>query len=86
LATIVGMSVRLTGRIGDDVIERNGCSSAEHGDGPEIPTLAAVLLAEALLAGTVPVGARDAGRLLDLDDFAPAVRLAFGATANRERR
>jgi len=42
--------------IGDDVIEREWVLVAEHGDGPEIPTLAAVLLAEALLAGTVPVG------------------------------
>jgi hypothetical protein len=75
------MSVRLTGRIGDDVIEREWVLVAEHGDGPEIPTLAAVLLAEALLAGTVLAGARDASRLLDLDDFAPL----FGSLSVRQQ-
>ena len=44
---------------------------ADKGDGPEIPTLAAQLLAEAILAGSVAPGARDAAGLLTLDQFAP---------------
>jgi hypothetical protein len=42
---------------------------AEDGCGPEIPTLAAALLAEEILAGRVPPGARDAGGLLSLAQF-----------------
>jgi NAD(P)-dependent dehydrogenase (short-subunit alcohol dehydrogenase family) len=44
---------------------------AERGDGPEHPTLAAALLADDVLAGRVPAGARDAADLLSLDRFAP---------------
>ena len=44
---------------------------AANGDGPEIPTLAAVLVAEAAAAGKLAPGARDAGRLLGLDAFEP---------------
>ncbi len=65
------LSVRVTGPDRDGVVERDWVLVAEHGDGPEIPTLAAVLLAEALLSGTVANGARDAGPLLALEDFAP---------------
>lgn len=44
---------------------------AERGDGPEIPTLAAELLTEDLLAGRVVPGARNAADLLSLDRFEP---------------
>ena len=44
---------------------------AEQGDGPEIPTLAAELLADDLLAGRVPAGARDAAGLLEFERFEP---------------
>lgn len=53
---------------------------AERGDGPEVPTLAAQLLARRLRAGTLEPGARDAGEDLTLDDFRPL----FAALAIRE--
>ena len=65
------MSVRLTGLVGDLFFERRWTLVADDGDGPEIPTLAAVLLADEMLAGAIPAGARDAGRLLDLAQFEP---------------
>ncbi|MBB4242902.1 MULTISPECIES: SDR family oxidoreductase [Rhizobium] len=42
---------------------------AEDGDGVEIPTLPAQLLARALRDGRLPPGARHAGGLLSLEDF-----------------
>lgn len=74
---------RLTGRAGGDRsamrvavkgsrVERCWTLVADHGDGPEIPTLAAVLIAEEILAGRVDAGARDASRLLTLAQFEPA--------------
>lgn len=44
---------------------------ADHGCGPEIPVLAAALLAEEILAARVAPGARDAGGLLSLAQFEP---------------
>ncbi len=52
-------------------VERCWTLMAEKGDGPEIPTLAAQLLAEDLLAGRLPAGAYDASGLLGLDRFEP---------------
>ncbi len=65
------MRVTVTGMAGGRGIERRWTLIADGGDGPEIPTLAAVLLAEAVVAGTVPPGAGDAGRHLDLAAFEP---------------
>ena len=61
------MSVTLVGT----GVRRRWTLIAEKGDGPEIPTLAAELLAGDILAGRVPPGARDASRLLTLDRFEP---------------
>ncbi|MEG3148431.1 DUF4166 domain-containing protein [Sphingomonas sp. ZT3P38] len=63
------MSVHLTGEDSEGFVERRWTLIAQHGDGPEIPTLAAALLAEEILAGRLPAGARDAGSLLDLAQF-----------------
>lgn len=74
---------RLTGRAGGERsamqvvvkgsrIERRWTLVASKGDGPEIPTLAAVLIAEEILAGRVEPGARDASQLLALAQFDPA--------------
>jgi hypothetical protein len=52
-------------------VERRWTLVAENGDGPEIPTMAAELLAEDILAGRLVPGARDASRLLTLDRFEP---------------
>lgn len=53
-------------------IERRWTLIASNNDGPEIPTLAAAILAEEALAGRVPAGARDGSTLLTLDRFEPA--------------
>ncbi|WP_244492245.1 SDR family oxidoreductase [Aureimonas sp. AU12] len=75
---------RLTARWGSDrsamAVEVRGCRDGEtlrrrwtlianRGDGPEIPTLAAQLLARDLRAGLLAPGARHAGGLLSLDRF-----------------
>ena len=44
---------------------------AEHGDGPEIPVLAAQLLARKLAANRLALGARDASWELELSEFEP---------------
>ena len=67
------MHVIVTGRRGQEPVERRWTLIAEQGDGPEIPTLAAELLARKLIGGDVPTGARDAGRLLTLAEFQPLV-------------
>lgn len=74
---------RLTGRAGGDRsamrvtlrgsgVERCWTLVAADGDGPEIPTLAAALVAEEILAGRIEPGARDAAGLLTLAQFEPA--------------
>lgn len=65
------MHVILKGWRGHAPVERRWTLIAEQGDGPEIPTLAAELIARKLLAGTIEPGARDAGTLLSLDEFQP---------------
>ncbi|SMC96778.1 SDR family oxidoreductase [Rhizobium sp. RU36D] len=45
---------------------------AERGDGPEIPTLAAPLIARAIVDGGIAPGARSSEALLQLADFQPA--------------
>jgi hypothetical protein len=73
---------RLTRRIGSDRsamsvtvrggrIERRWTLVASRGDGPEIPTFAAAILVGEILAGRIAPGARDAARLLTLDQFEP---------------
>lgn len=67
-----GMVVRLFGVAGGRRVERRWTLIAADGHGPEIPTLAAAILGERILAGTVPPGARDAGDALAISDFAPS--------------
>jgi hypothetical protein len=66
-----GMVVRLFGLSAGRRIERRWTLIAEAGDGPEIPTLAAAILAERIAGGGVRPGARDAGMELDLAAFEP---------------
>jgi predicted dinucleotide-binding enzyme len=54
--------------------ERRWSLIAEQGDGPEIPTMAAELLAEDILAGRIAPGASNASGLLTLDRFEPLFR------------
>jgi hypothetical protein len=63
------MSVTLAGRRGGVATERRWTVVAEQGEGLEIPTLAAELLAADILAGRVPPGARSPESLLPLDRF-----------------
>ena len=65
------MSITLRGWKGGRPLTRRWSIIAEKGDGADIPTLAAALLAEDLLAGRVAPGARDASGLLDLARFEP---------------
>lgn len=64
-----GMVVRAFGFAAGRRVERRWTLIAEHGTGPDIPTLAAALLVERILAGRVKTGAGDAGTLLRLSDF-----------------
>lgn len=66
------MKVTLKASATDGPIERRWTLVADRGDGPEVPTLAAALLAEDVLAGRLAPGARDAASLLSLERFEPA--------------
>lgn len=71
------MVVRVFGVAAGRRVERRWTLIAEQGDGPEIPTLAAAILAERILAGAGRSGAIDAGDALTPADFAPSLaRLA----------
>jgi hypothetical protein len=77
------MTVTLHGWRGSDRIERRWTLIAEQASGPEIPTLAAVLLIEEILAHRIDPGARDASQALRLDQFAKpfaALPLRHGTT------
>jgi hypothetical protein len=65
------MSVTLAGRREGALVERSWTVVAEQGEGLEIPTLAAELLAADILSGRVPPGARSPESLLPLDRFEP---------------
>ncbi|BBE33017.1 DUF4166 domain-containing protein [Sphingosinicella microcystinivorans] len=64
------MIVRLFGDRNGCRVERRWTLIADHGDGPEIPTLAVAPIVARILAGKEPAGARDAGETLTLGDFA----------------
>lgn len=66
-----GMVVEVKGFSGDQALMRRWTLIAEQGDGPEIPTLAAVILASMIADKSLPAGARDAGGALTLEQFAP---------------
>lgn len=63
------MQLRLAGKRGGDPVEKVWTLIAGSGDGPEIPTLAAVALVEKMARMDVRAGARDAGEELTLADF-----------------
>ncbi len=71
------MEVAVYGTVGARRIERRWTLIAGEGQGPEIPSLAVPLLLDRLARGALPPGATDAGTLLSLDEFQPALgRLA----------
>ncbi|MGI2031514.1 DUF4166 domain-containing protein [Rhizobium panacihumi] len=65
------MMVEVKGRQGEQCIGRRWTLIAENGHGPEIPTMAAQLLANRLADGKLRVGARPAAGQLSLGDFEP---------------
>ena len=65
------MAVELRGLCEGRPVTARWTLIAEQGDGPEIPVLAAQLLARKLAAGALPSGARDAGEELALAEFEP---------------
>ena len=65
------MRVTLKGRRGWAGIERQWTLIAENFDGPEIPTLAAALLADEFAAGRLQPGARDSSAALSFEQFEP---------------
>lgn len=66
------MKLILRGTAGTRAVERRWTLIGERGDGPHVPTLAAALLAEDILAGKLPPGARHAACLLELERFEAA--------------
>lgn len=66
------MKMVLRGEAGGRRVERRWTLVAERGEGIEVPTLAAELLAADLLAGRLAPGARDSARLLDFGRFEAA--------------
>jgi hypothetical protein len=73
------MVMRLFGTAAGRRVERRWTLIADEGDGPEIPTLAVPVLVRRLLAGEIAAGARDAGTLLESDDYDAAFAdLAIG--------
>jgi Domain of unknown function (DUF4166)/Saccharopine dehydrogenase NADP binding domain len=80
------MVVSLKGYSGSQIVERCWTLIAEKGDGPEIPTLAAQLLANAMLAGQVETGARAAADALTFGQFEPLFSKLAIAHQTTERR
>lgn len=78
--------MRLFGTFGSDRLERRWTLIAEHGDGPEIPSLAVPLLLAKLEAGALAPGARDSGGLLALEEFEPSLAALAAVHARTERR
>ena len=72
------MSVALAGTKGARRVERRWTVVAERGEGLEVPTLTAELLAAEIVAGRGPLGARTAAALLSFDQYRPLLaRLAL---------
>lgn len=68
---VSAMQVELFGYVNDRPCRKNWTLIARRGDGPQIPTFAAVLLTEKILTRQAKVGAYDASRLLSLSEFQP---------------
>jgi NAD(P)-dependent dehydrogenase (short-subunit alcohol dehydrogenase family) len=66
------MIVRLFGNAEGRRVERRWTLIADQGDGPEIPTLSVTPIIARILSGKEVAGARDAGEVLTLDDYADA--------------
>jgi hypothetical protein len=67
------MAVTLAGTVDGQRVERRWTVVAEQGQGLEVPTLAAELLAGDILEGRLAAGARSAAGLLPFERFEPAL-------------
>ena len=65
------MAIEVKGIADGSPLVRRWTLIAEEGDGPEIPTIAAHVLATAMAAGELEPGARHAGGQVSLADFTP---------------
>ena len=65
------MMIEVKGKTGGAFKARRWTLIAEDGHGPEIPTMAAHLLANAVADGNIATGSRPAAGELSLDDFTP---------------
>ncbi|WP_374406729.1 SDR family oxidoreductase [Pelagerythrobacter sp.] len=83
-STRSAMSVEAAGWRGDEPVLRRWTVIAEDGDGPEIPVLAAQLVARRLRDGALEAGARDTSRLFALGDFGPLLGGLRAATEIEE--
>lgn len=63
------MVVQVCARSGDRIVKRRWELLAKDGHGPEIPVLAAQLLARKVASGTLAAGARSAHAVLAIEDF-----------------
>ena len=79
------MKVTLKGSADGRSVERSWTLVASDGEGLEIPTLAAEILAGEMLAGRLPPGASDSANLLSLDRFEPAFSRLAVRHETRER-
>lgn len=68
---VSAMKVELFGYANDQPCRKTWTLIAKEGDGPQIPTFAAALLAEKILQGQAKTGAYDANKLLKLSEFQP---------------
>jgi len=68
---VSAMKVELFGNENDQPCRKSWTLIARQGDGPQIPTFAAVLLVEKIVQGQAKVGAYDASKLLKLSEFQP---------------
>lgn len=70
-STRSAMAVEVRGWRDNTALLRRWTVIADRGNGPEIPVLAAQLIARQLRDGTLGPGARDTSTLFDLEDFVP---------------
>ncbi len=68
---VSAMKVELFGYANHKPCRKTWTLIAKEGDGPQIPTFAATLLAEKILQGQAKIGAYDASKLLRLSEFQP---------------
>lgn len=80
-----GMQVRIIGERDGVAVEREWTLLVGDGKGPEVPTIAAALLADRMLRGVIAPGARDAGEALEIGDFDAAFDSIAALRETRER-